>query len=399
MRGAGRALFQSVSRKMAFSLLLLPLLLAAPGLAKVQYKVHCSDDTMQVELLMTDSMGAVYLEQLKHYPNPACHPETEGNKLTFNLSLSDVYQCGVTRVTNEITGQKIYYHRIIVEMTSEEPKEVILAKCIVNSQVNHTLTRRSVLPVGFQEADALEVSYTFEQKVEAPTLGVGVRQGGQLVTGELNVNPGTPLQMEIYLDKATAPVYGLLVSYMMVTDTKSQDETIIFNGCSVDTYLFENFNTVDGDFLSAKFRAFKFPQSTYVEFKGTVNVCLDKCRGVECSNGQIGYGRRKREVPTMAPDPNKVFEITMTTFIKVDYEEEEGADKAQAPVREFKVKNDTKTPPKKMNSFYNAEPKTLLQLESEDIRDDVKYILINEKSSASIFTCSLIFVSVIVLLL
>lgn len=48
----------------------------------------------------------------------------------------------------------------------------------------------------------------------------------------------------------------------------------------MDSYLFENFNTVDGDFLTAKFRAFKFPESTYVQFKGTVNVCLDKCRGV-----------------------------------------------------------------------------------------------------------------------
>lgn len=50
--------------------------------------------------------------------------------------------------------------------------------------------------------------------------------------------------------------------------------------CSVDPYLFENFNTVDGDFLTAKFRAFKFPESTYVQFRGTVNVCLDKCPGV-----------------------------------------------------------------------------------------------------------------------
>lgn len=48
----------------------------------------------------------------------------------------------------------------------------------------------------------------------------------------------------------------------------------------MDPYLFENFNTVDGDFLAAKFRAFKFPESTYVQFKGTVNVCLDKCKGV-----------------------------------------------------------------------------------------------------------------------
>lgn len=88
--------------------------------------------------------------------------------------------------------------------------------------------------------------------------------------------------------------------------------------CSVDPYLFENFNTEDGDFLMAKFRAFKFPDSSYVQFRGTVNVCLDKCKGIECSNGQIGFGRRKREVSNS--DSNKLYEIDMSTFIKVDYE-------------------------------------------------------------------------------
>lgn len=88
--------------------------------------------------------------------------------------------------------------------------------------------------------------------------------------------------------------------------------------CSVDPYLFENFNTVDGDFLTAKFRAFKFPDSTFVQFRGTVNVCLDKCKGIECSNGQTGYGRKRREVSNS--DTNKLFEINMATFIRVDYD-------------------------------------------------------------------------------
>ena len=71
--------------------------------------------------------------------------------------------------------------------------------------------------------------HEIKETAPEPILGVGVRQGGQLVTGELNVNPGTPLQMEIFLDKGS-DVYGLLVSYMKVTDTKVQEETIIFNG-------------------------------------------------------------------------------------------------------------------------------------------------------------------------
>lgn len=52
---------------------------------------------------------------------------------------------------------------------------------------------------------------------------------------------------------------------------------------------------------------------------------------IECSNGQIGFGRRKREVPSMPPDPNKVFEVSITSFIKVDYKEGEISKKGLTP--------------------------------------------------------------------
>jgi hypothetical protein len=105
---------------------------------------------------------------------------------------------------------------------------------------------------------------------------------------------------------------------MDVTDTQSQTEPILVNGCSVDPYLFENFVSVDGDFLKAKFRAFKFPDSNYVLFKGTVNVCLDSCKGVQCSNGQLGFGRRRRDVDSVSPASNKVYEVSMSTVIKLE---------------------------------------------------------------------------------
>lgn len=76
----------------------------------------------------------------------------------------------------------------------------------------------------------LEITKTVTEKAPEPILGVGVRQAGKLVTGELNVSPGTPLQMEIFLDKVSADIYGILVTHMQVTDTKSQEETIIYNG-------------------------------------------------------------------------------------------------------------------------------------------------------------------------
>jgi hypothetical protein len=42
---------------------------------------------------------------------------------------------------------------------------------------------------------------------------------------------------------------------------------------------------------------------------------------VECSDGQIGYGRRRRAISSNSNSPNGLFEITITSFIRVDYED------------------------------------------------------------------------------
>jgi hypothetical protein len=74
----------------------------------------------------------------------------------------------------------------------------------------------------------LDITTVLTERAPDPVLGVG--QNGNLISENLNVSPGTPLQMEIFLDSNSSSVYGLGVNYMQVSDTKNQEETIIFNG-------------------------------------------------------------------------------------------------------------------------------------------------------------------------
>ncbi|XP_073972570.1 zona pelucida superfamily protein qsm isoform X2 [Rhodnius prolixus] len=356
---------------------------AATSNAKVQHKVRCNRDSMIVEIRRTDDINNIYLEGLKYFTDVACQPTLVDHQAVFKLSLTNFYQCGVTRMIQKSNNLTAYYHRIILESGDNE-KHVLQVKCLQTG--NHTIVKRNVLPAGFQEPIDLDITSSLTEVAPQPKLQVGVRQAGKLVSGELNVNPGTPLQMEIYLDKTSAPVYGLLVSYMQVSDTKAQEETIIFNGCSVDPYLFENFNTVDGDFLTAKFRAFKFPDSTYVQFKGTVNVCLDKCRGIECSNGQMGYGRKKREIPEMPPDPNKVFEVSITSFIKVDYKGDKLLDKVKLdlgadPLQTLETINNGTGTVREVDEHHDKENAKMAA--EEELREDLVYTLIEERNSSS----------------
>ena len=50
---------------------------------------------------------------------------------------------------------------------------------------------------------------------------------------------------------------------------------------------------------------------------------------IECSNGQIGFGRRRRAIDVSSTDKNKLFEVTMSALIKVDFEEDAVIDKGR----------------------------------------------------------------------
>jgi len=87
--------------------------------------------------------------------------------------------------------------------------------------------------------------------------------------------------------------------------------------------------------LRAKFKAFKFPESNFVLFKGVVNVCLDRCNSVECANGQLGFGkrRRRRDVESEGEDvaQQRLYEVSMSTVIRFEEEEKMTRSGAETP--------------------------------------------------------------------
>lgn len=52
-------------------------------------------------------------------------------------------------------GVRTFYHRIVIEEEGESSKkEFVSVKCILGStNHNHTLSKRNVLPAGFQEPE------------------------------------------------------------------------------------------------------------------------------------------------------------------------------------------------------------------------------------------------------
>lgn len=121
------------------------------------HKIHCSPDFMRVDIILPDNSSTlpqVYLQGMKEYPNPACHAQITDSLAKFKLSLLDIYECGVTRVVNKITGKKVYYHKIVIE-NKDLGKEIVSVKCITTPSTNKTkhLNKRDTLPDGFKEQE------------------------------------------------------------------------------------------------------------------------------------------------------------------------------------------------------------------------------------------------------
>ncbi|XP_013789744.2 uncharacterized protein LOC106473608 [Limulus polyphemus] len=109
---------------------------------------------MKVVVTLDDSQSVVYLDKLRGYPE--CKADINGGRATFLLPLDNIYACGTIRVLNKITGEKIFYHRVIVEYP-KNPKEVILVKCVIPGEPRgytfQNRTRRNVLPENFSEPE------------------------------------------------------------------------------------------------------------------------------------------------------------------------------------------------------------------------------------------------------
>lgn len=175
------------------------------------------------------------------------------------------------------------------------------------------------LPADFYEMppEQLDLGMNATGRAPVPILNVAVLQNGQVIDNAINVHPGTPLEMVIYLDDKSAKVYGLLASYLKVQDDtfRQREEVIILNGCSIDTYIFGNFeHNPEDKSLRAKFKAFKFPDSNFVRFTGTVNVCIKQCARVNCSGG-----RRKRASGTNSgqSSSDRLVQVTVSTVLRI----------------------------------------------------------------------------------
>ncbi|XP_073845259.1 uncharacterized protein [Musca autumnalis] len=244
-------------------------------------------------------------------PLKRCQPLFLSTGFMFKIPLSDLYKCGFTQVVNKLSGDMLFQQNLILD--KNDLKHTLPVKCLYTRYRKlHNIVKRGILPDDFKEDEDLEIIDTLQQTAPIPLLSMEVRQNGQLIDRMVNVIPGTPLIMEIKLNDESSKVYGIHVQYLEVSDGNSTSETILFRGCTVDPYLFENFILTPQNTLQGKFRAFKFPNTPYVQFRANVRICLGKCLIPHCLSGQ---GRSRRELKNANAH---IYEVSLGVVMKID---------------------------------------------------------------------------------
>ncbi|TMW45184.1 hypothetical protein DOY81_009736, partial [Sarcophaga bullata] len=214
---------------------------------------------------------------------------------------------------------QVVYHQDLLIKQQQNKIEKIHIKCAYkirekSLKFKHKRMKRDELPEDFEEDDDIEILDTVEQQAALPQVSVEVRQNGELIDGLVTVIPGTPLVMEVKLNEESNEIYGLRVNYLRVSDTKDTSETILFRGCTVDPYLFENFNLTSTNSLKSKFRAFKFPNTLYVQFKINVEICLKRCPAPLCVASKLERLRQRREANELTENH---YEVSVGLTMKI----------------------------------------------------------------------------------
>ncbi|XP_065369037.1 uncharacterized protein LOC135961465 [Calliphora vicina] len=288
------------------------------------HHVYCNKAFILVELPLTSNRtepfhNTIYWENLRANSLRECQPLSDGNGIIWKINLNDFNKCGFLRSVNKWKNYATYYQNLIIKQKHNAVDKINI-KCLykiknVSKNFKHKLVKRDVLPEDFQEDQDIEILDTVEQQAPDPKVLMEVRQNDQIIDGMVTVIPGTPLIMEIKLNEEANNIYGLGVNYLQVTDMAEMSETILFKGCTVDPYLFENFNLTDTNSLKSKFRAFKFPNTAFVQFRANIKVCLNNCAAPQCIAGSTKQSRKRRAITNQE---NDVFDINTSFTLKIN---------------------------------------------------------------------------------
>ncbi|XP_067143544.1 cuticlin-1-like [Centruroides vittatus] len=264
--------------------------------------LSCGYDSMTLTVQSREPFrGQIYVKD--HYRSPRCRATGDGNKV---ISLKLFYHpsvCGVVNTKNGTFATKVIIqrHPRIVLGDDESYKvlctfpEVFREKTIVSNVIEVKGNHNGILPAS---------------KFNEKSLSPGVKLRITDLTGNDITHANIGQELILTVDMDDEKLFGIFAADLVASSSSGSHALVLVNsaGCVVEPAVFGQLTKISGSKdLQGRFKAFKFPNDSIVNFKVTIKYCVDECQTAHCTNGtRRGYGRKRRAAEILIAEEDNI---------------------------------------------------------------------------------------------
>lgn len=209
---------------------------------------------------------------------------------------TDVDRCGLERqLDGSYSLIVVVQQHPVVQRAGDKAYQLF---CYFDTETKVITNGYDVIPEGTIGVGGVTTTSTPSSVLNNTAPAPGVRLRITTATGEdiSGTRLGEKLFLRIEIDRAS--IYGIFAKNLRAISPIDSDtiELLDSRGCPTDPIIFPGLEKVPGsEDLQGSFEAFKFSDTSVVKFQVNVAFCVGGCNPVNCGDGLVSYGRKKRE--------------------------------------------------------------------------------------------------------
>lgn len=265
--------------------------------------VICTEDSIDVTLRSVEAFGGqIYVNGHAD----ACNSRGNGGYITtLSIPLSEPGSpnpCGIMIVKSVGTTNRTLMSTVVVVQRNpfiqRRGDRAVKVGCLLGGSFSPTQTVNTSIVITGPDNVVGGGTTILNSTAVTPVVQIRILDP---VTGNPNTKEtqlGQELQFRIDVQPDNGP-FDISAGHLVATNADGTETILLLNekGCPPDPSIFPAFTKAgpNSQSLVANFRAFKFFNSLVVRFTVMIQFCPDTCPPVDCGNGIVAYGRRKRE--------------------------------------------------------------------------------------------------------
>jgi len=256
----------------------------------VELSLECRAESMTVTLNTEEPFTGRLFSQGGSKCQTLGTARTE-TSLTFEYDQTSRTKCGVTsEESGVVSAVVVVQHHPVIQRKGDKAIQLL---CYFEATDKVVTNGYDVIT---DTIDGLGPSPVSILNATAATPAVRLRitsENGEDISG---TRIGEKLLLKIEL--AEESIFGMFARNLVAFrgDNEESIELLDDRGCPTEPVIFSGLEKIENsNNLQGSFEAFKFSETSLVRFQVSVQFCVGECKPVNCDDGIVSFGRRRRD--------------------------------------------------------------------------------------------------------